>query len=127
MKAPPTHVASIRDALGSVADCSACFLWGATATVAHGDLLQGTGFGGHLPELAGRSVLVLARDQLAAAVALIELDGTARRLVIRPPAVADEHLPAVIAKGGVDAVVFDDEALARACDVPLKVPCRPAL
>ena len=42
-----------------------------------------------------------------AALALIELDGVARRLVVCPPDLSSEHLPAVIAKAGVDAIVSD--------------------
>ena len=44
-----------------------------------GDLLSGTSLDGRVAELAGRSVLIATRDQFAAALALIELDGIARR------------------------------------------------
>src|ERR1700730_9715522 len=97
---PPTCLTSLRDKLGNAADCSGRFLWGATATVSLGDLLRGTSLGGRLPELSGRSVLVATRDQLSAALALIELDGVARRLIVCPPDIPSEHLPSVIAKGG---------------------------
>ena len=67
---------------------------------------DGTGLGGRAAELAGRSVLVATRDQLAAALALIELDGVARRLILCTPDVTPEHLPAVVAKArrGYDRV-----------------------
>ena len=58
-------------------------------------------------ELAGRSVLVATGSQLTAALALIELDGIARRLVILPPDAEAEHLGAVITMAGIDAVVVD--------------------
>src|SRR5271155_4979044 len=73
---------------------------------------SGTGFGGRLADLAGRSVLVATGSQLTAAAALIELDGIARRLVILPPDAEADHLGAVIAMAGIDAVVVD-EATAR--------------
>jgi acyl-CoA synthetase (AMP-forming)/AMP-acid ligase II len=57
---------------------------------------------------AGRSVLI-ARDQYAAALALIELDGIARRLILCPPDLAAEHLPGVVAKAGVDAIVSEHD------------------
>jgi acyl-coenzyme A synthetase/AMP-(fatty) acid ligase len=69
-------------------------------------------------------VLVLARDQSAAAVALIELDGIARRLVVRPPAVSHVHLPTIAAAADVDAVVLDDDSLAQGPWAPaLRVRC----
>ena len=43
-------------------------------------------------QLAGRSVLLPPRP-LTAALALIELDGIARRLVLCPPDLAAAHLP----------------------------------
>src|SRR6058998_1207908 len=109
MKAPPDGLASIRDKIGSASDCSGRFLWGATASVSLGDLLRGTSFSGGLLELSGRSVLVATRDQLATALALIELDGVAGRLIICPPDLPSEHLPSVIAKGGVDVIVSDHD------------------
>ncbi|MFI4976018.1 MAG: AMP-binding protein [Caulobacterales bacterium] len=82
-------------------------LWDAAATVALADVAYGTALGGALPALAGRSVLVRTVDMLSAALAMIELDGVARRLVLCPPDLKDEDLPHVIATAGVDAVVFD--------------------
>src|SRR6267142_3139579 len=106
---PPNYLTSIRDKLGNASDCPGRFLWGATAGVSLGDLLRGTSLGGRLTELSGRSVLLATRDQLAAALALIELDGVAGRLIVCPPDIPSEYLPLVIAKGGVDAIVSDHD------------------
>src|SRR5882762_227924 len=100
MRTPLRTISSIRSWLGNASDCSGRFLWGGTASVSLGDLLRGTSFGGRLPELSGRSVLLITQDQLATALALIELDGVARRLIICPPDLRSEHLASVIAKGG---------------------------
>jgi acyl-coenzyme A synthetase/AMP-(fatty) acid ligase len=62
--------------------------------------------------LAGASVLLRTRSQLAAALGLIALDGVARRIVIAPPDVKTEHLPSVIARAEIDAMVGEDETLA---------------
>jgi acyl-coenzyme A synthetase/AMP-(fatty) acid ligase len=62
---------------------------------------------GRLEELRGSSVLVAPRDQLIAALALIELDGVARRIVLCPPDLAAEHFPAVIEAAGAAAWVRD--------------------
>jgi acyl-coenzyme A synthetase/AMP-(fatty) acid ligase len=88
-------------------------LWGARASASLKDLIAGSTLGGHLSQLAGRSVLVATDDQLAAALALIELDGIARRLVLCPPGLAPGHLPAIARTAEVDALVTD-----RATDEP---------
>src|SRR5438552_4467363 len=55
-------------------------------------ILNSTVFDGKVRELAGKSVLLAAHDQLSAALALIELDGMAGRLVLCPPGVPQPHL-----------------------------------
>src|SRR6059036_146211 len=109
MKTPPRLIESLRNALGNAPELPPRFLRGVSATVRVGDLVSGTSLGGRLGELAGRSVLVATRDQLAAALALIELDGVARRLIVCTPDLSPEHLPSVIAKAGVDAIVSDHD------------------
>src|SRR5439155_23633038 len=71
------------------------------------ELRRGGSPGGRLLDRAGRSVLVATLDQLAAVLALIELDGVACRLVICPPDLPSTDLPSVITKAGVDAIVSD--------------------
>jgi acyl-coenzyme A synthetase/AMP-(fatty) acid ligase len=128
MKTPANCLTSLREKLGNASDCSGRFLWGATARVSLADLLRGTSFGGHLPELSGRSVLLATEDQLAAALALIELDGVVRRLIICPPDLASDHLASVIAQGGVDAIACDHDLLDYGrLVVPLKVRCNSAI
>jgi len=80
------------NASGRLADRS---FWGTDASVTLGDLLQASSLGGKLEELRGRSVLVAIADQLTAALALLELDGIARRMVLCPPDLRFEHLPAI--------------------------------
>src|SRR5436309_10382509 len=103
MSRPPQFMPSIR--LASAPDNGHGHLTGATARVALGELRRGTSLGGLTPQLAGRSVFVATRDQLAAALALIELDGVARRLIVCTPDLPAEHLPGVIARADVDAIV----------------------
>ena len=107
-------MASIRDSLGNTPAGRQRFLWGATGSVCLGDLPSGASLGGRAAELAGRSVLVATRDQFAAALALIELDGLAKRLIVCTPDLPPEHLPAVVAKAGVDAIVSDDDLVRSA-------------
>src|SRR5438128_11713632 len=104
---PPRDGRSLWDggrAAGALAERA---LWGAEGSVRLGELLGGSSLGGRLEELRGRSVLVATRDQLTAALALIELDGVARRLVLCPPDLPTEHVPYVVATAAVDAQVSD--------------------
>jgi acyl-CoA synthetase (AMP-forming)/AMP-acid ligase II len=92
------------------------------------DLARGTSFGDRLRELAGRSVLLATESQLTGALALIELEGVARRIVILPPDADPAHLAAIIAIAGIDAVVVDEGAPAHAAfDRLTRVVCRPAI
>src|SRR5437867_3922384 len=119
----PNPAASIRDRLGNAPEARERFLWGGAAAVRVDQLLNGTRLGGRTAELAGRSVLIATRDQFAAALALIELDGIARRLIVCTPDLPSEHLPAVVAKAGVDAIVSDDDRGHDGLGVPLRVLC----
>src|SRR5256885_5813930 len=88
---------SLWSALNGAGPLSDRALWGAEASVSLGDLVDGSSLGGRLDELRDRSVLVATRDQLTAALALIELDGVASRLVLCPPHLPTEHVPPVVA------------------------------
>jgi acyl-CoA synthetase (AMP-forming)/AMP-acid ligase II len=72
-----------------------------------GHLVSGTSLGGRAAELAGRSVLIATRDPFDTALALIELDGMARRLIVCTPDLSSADLSAVVAKAEVDAIVSD--------------------
>jgi acyl-coenzyme A synthetase/AMP-(fatty) acid ligase len=56
---------------------------------------------------ARRSILIMTRSQLLSAVAMVELDGLARRIVLAPPDLRAEHLGAVIADAEIDSIVAD--------------------
>ncbi len=72
--------------------------------------------------LAGRAVLVRTETQLAAALALVELDGLARRIVLAPPDLKPSDLPAVLAGAEIDAVLCDGNAPELDGDRLLVVP-----
>ena len=63
-------------------------------------------------DLSGRNVVLRTSDQLFAALGLIELDGVAASIVIAPPDIQPEYLPAIVERAGVEIVVSDDPALA---------------
>ncbi len=86
------------------------YLHGARHSIAFDSLVHGTSLSVPLDELAGRSVLVATEDQLTAALAMIELDGIARRMVLCPPGVAADHIPVIMQTAETEAVVYDNPA-----------------
>ena len=60
--------------------------------------------------LEGGNVLVQTAQQLPTVLALLELDGVARRIVLAPPDIASAHLRTVIAQGAIDVVIGDEHA-----------------
>src|SRR2546425_4238554 len=121
---PPREGRSLWDAVRAAGALAERALWGAEASVRLGELERGSSLGGRLEELRGRSVLVATGDQLTAALALIELDGVARRLVLCPPDLPRKVVPFVMATAAVDAVVSDRDALeAGAASVGTFVTC----
>ena len=97
------------------------------------DVLEsGSCLRGRLEALRGRSVVLAMRDQLAAALCLIELDGVAQRMVLCPPDLAAEHLPHVAGSAQADAWIGDaarggaPAAIGVTVDVtadPVPLPC----
>ena len=81
-------------------------LWGAEQSVALSDLGAATSLDCRERDISGRSVVIFADDQLSAALALIELDGTARRMVICPPDLDPSQLPRIIVDAEADAIVI---------------------
>jgi acyl-CoA synthetase (AMP-forming)/AMP-acid ligase II len=118
---------TLRDAIAAAAQPRFFFDRGG-ASVCFTELGRGTSLDARLPDLAGSAVLLATASQLTSALALIELDGVARRILILPPDARAEHLAAVMDIAGIDAVVADDgtpnhEALQRST----RITCAPAL
>ena len=105
------------------------YLWAPDAEARYTDLARGTIFGGRLGDLAGRSVLLATGSQITTALALVELDGCAHRLLILPPDADPSHLDAVVSAAGIDAVVLDNASLPQcsALDLPVRVTCAPSI
>lgn len=75
-----------------------------------GALAGASVLGGRLEALRDRSVVIATEEALTAALALIELDGLARRMVLCPPGIAPEHFPQVVRDAQADAWVTDAAA-----------------
>ena len=104
---PPSDAGTLWSLLNSAGPLPGRYLWGAEAGVALGDLARKSALGSRLEAFRGRSVLLAMKDQLSAALAMIELDGVARRMVLCPPDLQPVHVPGVMAAAQVDAMVSD--------------------
>ncbi|HEY5347387.1 MAG TPA: fatty acid--CoA ligase family protein [Rhizomicrobium sp.] len=91
---------TLRGALGA----GSTRLFGAKHSIAFADIANSSVLEN---DLAGRNVLLRTADQFAAALALIELDGVAKRLVIAPPDLDEAHLPAILERAEIDTIVSD--------------------
>jgi acyl-coenzyme A synthetase/AMP-(fatty) acid ligase len=128
MRTPCHSVPSLRDAIEVGGTLPPGYLIGAEHRTAFGDLLQGSAIASGVENLRGRSVLIASADPFLVALALIELDGLARRMTLYPPDIALEHLPYVMRYAEVDAVVSDGSFLSGdSIGAPPHAICMPAL
>src|ERR1700761_1028191 len=97
----PREFFALRDYLG--AEHQGRTISDARQALSLTDILRETSLVGATGELAGRSVLLVVSDQLTAALAMIELDGVARRMLLCPPDLNPDHIYALIDAAGIDA------------------------
>ena len=102
---------TLTEAAGSL---SGRWLRGATGDVRLDALRSASSVGAPRDGLRGRSVLLSTRHQLEAALALIELDGIAKRVVLCPPDLAAHHHARIIVSAEIDLIVCDEDAPAGA-------------
>src|SRR5437660_807676 len=95
---------TLRDFLAQAGDLSESMLHGVDRSVPLQIAAQDTGFENR-EDFRDRSVLIATEDQLRAALVLIELDGIARRLILCPPGLEDEHLAIIVRQAEVDRIV----------------------
>ncbi|HWB97335.1 MAG TPA: long-chain fatty acid--CoA ligase, partial [Bryobacteraceae bacterium] len=97
---------SLRDSLIH-RDLSGRFLSSVGRSVALGDAVVGSSLDAPSAGMRGRSILIAVRDQLTAAMAILQVDGVARRIVLCPADLAEEYLPFIIATASVDTIITD--------------------
>src|SRR5260370_15953248 len=90
MKMSPREIFALRDYLGP--ELTGRTISDARRIVSLSDILERTCLGDRLRELAGRAVLLAVTDQLIFGLAMTELDGVARRLLLRPPHLHADHV-----------------------------------
>jgi acyl-coenzyme A synthetase/AMP-(fatty) acid ligase len=107
---PPSDPASLWDTLTDSGHLAGRSLRDVGARINLSDLAGRSSLCGHRDELRNRSVLIATGEQLATALALIELDGVARRMILCPGDLPREHLAFVINTAEADAILCDEWA-----------------
>src|ERR1700756_1958768 len=85
------------------------------------DILSRTCLDACRSKLSGRSVLLSMSGQLLSALAMIEIDGLARRMLLCPPDLNSDHLTALIDNAEIDTVVTDQPERWADKGIPLVV------
>jgi acyl-coenzyme A synthetase/AMP-(fatty) acid ligase len=122
MKMSPREIFALRDYLGP--ELKGRTLSDARQVVSLTNILQETCLVGRFGQLAGRSVLLAVADQLISAIAMTELDGAARRMLLCPPDLNADHVKTLIEDAEIDAVVTDQPARWTDAEVYLVVAAR---
>ena len=127
----PREIFALRDYLG--AELKDRAISDARHVVSLTDSLRETCLVGGAGELSGRSVLVAVADQLVSAIAMTEIDGVARRMLLCPPDLNPDHAQALVDAAEIDAIVTDQPArwshvgvyLVVAARLPVRAATRP--
>jgi acyl-CoA synthetase (AMP-forming)/AMP-acid ligase II len=102
-----SRVTCLWDSIAATGAKTAMEFHGRGASVALSEMAAGSTFGTALESLRGRSVLMATREQLPTALALVELDGVARRIVLCTPELTPVELARLAQTAQADAIVVD--------------------
>jgi acyl-coenzyme A synthetase/AMP-(fatty) acid ligase len=105
MKMSPREIFALRDYLSP--ELKDRTISDARQVVSLTDILGETCLAGRLGELSRRSVLLAVSDQLISGIAMMELDGVARRMLLCPPDLNADHVQSLIEDAEIDAIVTD--------------------
>jgi acyl-coenzyme A synthetase/AMP-(fatty) acid ligase len=122
MKMSPRETFALRDYLGP--ELKGRTISDARRVVSLTNILEQTCLVGRPGELSRRSVLLAVSDQLISAVAMMEIDGVARRMLLCPPDLDEDHVKALIEDAEIDAVVTDQPARWADAEVYLVMAAR---
>ena len=101
----PREIFTLRDYLGP--ELKGRTISDGRRVVSLTDILEQTCLVGRFDELSNRSVLLAVSDQLISALAMTEIDGVARRMLLCPPDLNSDHVQALIDDAEIDAIVTD--------------------
>ena len=103
-------------------------LRGFAASVTLSDLDGASSLSEHRDTLRGRSVLIATQQQLTAALALIELDGIAARLVLCPPGRPLAEIRLIALEAEANALIVDEPGeLYGSANLGTVVQCSPSV
>src|ERR1700737_5558813 len=122
MKMSLREIFALRDYLSP--DLKGRTISDARQVVSLTDILAETCLAGRFGQLAGRSVLLAVEDQLISAIAMTEIDGVARRMLLCPPDQNADHIQALIDDAEIDAIVTDQPARWADAEVYLVMAAR---
>src|ERR1700732_4231524 len=119
MKMSPREIFALREHLDP--DLKGRTLSDPRRVVSLTDIAGETCLKGRLGELSGRAALLAVSGQLLAALAMLEIDGVARRMLLCPPDLNADHIQALSEDAEIDAVVTDQPARWAASGIELVV------
>ncbi len=119
----PREIFALRDYLGP--ELKGRTISDARRVVSLTDILEQTCLVGRFGELSGRSVLLAVSDQLISALAMTEIDGVARRMLLCPPDLNADHVQTLIDDADIDAIVTDQPSRWADVGVYLVMAARP--
>jgi acyl-CoA synthetase (AMP-forming)/AMP-acid ligase II len=119
----PREIFALRDHLSP--ELKGRTISDARCAVSLTDILQQTCLVDRFRELSGRSVLLAVSDQLISGLAITEIDGVARRMLLCPPDLNSDHVQALIEDAEIDAIVTDQPPRWADAGVYLVVATRP--
>lgn len=96
---------TLRAALGAAGVPDTSRLDDGVISVPLAEAAASTPFGSARAGLRGKSVLLAVETQIEAALALVDLDGWARRIVLLAPDIKEHQLPAIIRDAEAEAIV----------------------
>jgi acyl-coenzyme A synthetase/AMP-(fatty) acid ligase len=109
MKMQPSSPPDLASRLAAHSSRTDLAISDADNRVAFRECLAGTCLRDASGDLSGKSILLATPDQMTTALALIELDGIAGRLVLCPADIDPRHFVAIAATAAIDIVVCGDD------------------
>jgi acyl-CoA synthetase (AMP-forming)/AMP-acid ligase II len=123
MKMSPRETFALRDYLGP--NLKGRAISDARRVVSLTDILEYSCLADRISELSGRSVLMAVSDQLISGLAMTEIDGVARRMLLCPPDLNADHLRSLMDDADIDAVVTDHPERWSDSHLNLVIPAGP--
>ncbi len=105
---------TLRERLTRAGSLDGLFLSDRTARRSLGALIEAQTRADLTERLAGRSVLVATGGQMAAALAMLALDGLARRMVLAPPGLTGDAAARILVDAEIEVCVTDADCPFRA-------------